>query len=128
MAKWMKKNLFPTPAQSMLSIILFSLILKMLTPFLDWFVYDAVWLGSADDCRQASGACVAFIREKFTFILFGFYPREYLWRPIAAIGLFICMLWYSKEPSRWSKRLVRRWVVYVFLWILLMRGGMFGFE
>tara|TARA_R110002072_G_scaffold64203_3_gene159410 strand:+ start:20682 stop:21743 length:1062 start_codon:yes stop_codon:yes gene_type:complete len=128
LGQWLKKNLFSTPMNSVVSIILITILFKVSVPFIQWLLIDSVWSGTAADCRQAEGACLAFIREKSTFILFGFYPRELLWRPITTVLLFIAMVWYSKEPKRWNSRLLWRWVKFLLLAALLMRGGMFGFE
>lgn len=128
LGSWLKKNLFSTPLNSFISIILITIIFKVSIPFIQWLLVDSVWTGTAADCREANGACLAFIREKATFILFGFYPREILWRPIVSVILFIGMIWYSKEPHRWNKRLLWRWLKLTLLIALLMKGGLFGFE
>lgn len=128
LARWLKKNLFSTPLNSALSIILISLIFKGLGPLFDWLLLNAVWEGTAQTCRQGDGACLVFIKEKFVFILFGFYPREFLWRPITAILLFMGMSFYSRKPERWNRRLLWRWIKLCLLIAFLMRGGLFGFE
>ena len=122
----MKKNLFSTPLNSVISISVFSGLLLILGPFIQWLLIDSVWTGGATECRQASGACLAFIFEKYQFILFGFYPREELWRPIVSLILFISFIWWSKEPKRWSKRLLWRWIKLIILIAFLMKGGMGG--
>lgn len=127
-ARWMKRNLFSSPLNSAVSIILLSLLVSFMGPFLHWLFIDAIWEGTAQTCRQGEGACLVFIKEKFIFILFGFFPRELLWRPILSILLFIGMVWWSKEPERWNKRLLYRWAKLLLLIALLMRGGIFGFE
>jgi general L-amino acid transport system permease protein len=127
-AKWMKKNLFSTPLNSAVSLILIGLIVKALGPVLEWLLIDAIWEGTAQTCRQGEGACLVFIKEKFVFILFGFYPREFLWRPITAIVLFVTMCFYSRKVERWNSRLLWRWLKLVLLCAFLMRGGLFGFE
>ncbi|MCR9206547.1 MAG: amino acid ABC transporter permease [Halobacteriovoraceae bacterium] len=128
LAKWMKKNLFSTPGNSALSIVLLCSLISLLGPFFHWLFVDAIWEGTSQTCRQGEGACLVFIKEKFVFILFGFYPRELLWRPILAIFLFVGMIWWSKEPKRWNKRLVYRWIKLLFLLALLLKGGLFGFD
>lgn len=128
MGKWMKKNLFSTPANSALSIFLLTLLVAVFGPLFNWLFVDSVWEGSAQTCRHAHGACLVFIKEKFVFILFGFYPRELLWRPIISIILFVGMLFWSKEPKRWNRRLLWRWIKLLLLIALLLRGGSFGFE
>jgi len=128
LALWLKKNLFSTPLNSMVSLLLIGIIFKILDPLFQWLVIDSIWEGTAQTCRQGNGACLVFIKEKFVFILFGFYPRELLWRPITAIVLFVGLSWWSKEPNRWSKRLAWRWVKFFILAGFLMKGGLFGFE
>ncbi len=127
-AQWMKKNLFATPLNTAISLSVICLLLSALGPFIQWLFIDSTWEGSASDCREASGACWAFIREKYQFILFGFYPRDLLWRPILSIILFISFIWWSKEPKRWTRRLLWRWVKLILLIGLLMRGGILGIE
>lgn len=127
-AKWMKKNLFSTPLNSAVSLILIGLLVKALGPIFNWLFVEAIWEGTAQTCRQGDGACLVFIKEKFIFILFGFYPRELLWRPITAIILFVAMCFYSRKVERWNKRLLWRWLKLVLLCAFLMKGGLFGFE
>lgn len=123
MAKWMKKNLFSTKLNSVISLFLLAGILKVLTPIFNWLFIDAVWIGDSATCRKASGACVAFIKEKFVYIIFGPYPREEIWRPGLTIFLIFALLWWSKEPSRWSKKLIKWWVSCLVLSWVLMSGG-----
>ena len=125
-AIWMKKNLFSTPVNTAISLIVICLLISFLGPFIQWLVIDSVGLGNAQDCREASGACLVFIKEKFDFIIFGFYPRTELWRPISSMILFLSFIWWSKEPKRWNKRLLWRWLKLILLIALLMRGGLFG--
>lgn len=127
-ARWLKKNLFSTPFNSAMSLLIIGLLFQLLTPIVDWLFLKATWEGTAQTCRHGNGACLVFIKEKFVFILFGFYPREFLWRPILSILLFIAMAFYSRKPQRWTKRLVWRWLKLVALIAFLMKGGLFGFE
>lgn len=122
-AKWMKKNLFSTPANSILSLFLIAGLIKLITPIFDWLIVNATWSGDAAACREGDGACIAFIKEKFVYIIFGPYPREELWRPALTMILMFALLWWSKEPSRWSKKLVKWWVGFIVVGYLLMSGG-----
>ncbi len=127
-ARWMKKNLFSSPGNTILTIFLFCLILKLMGPLFNWLVFESIWEGNADTCREASGACLAFVREKFQFILFGFYPRELLWRPITAMGLFFSFVWWSKELKHWNKSLIWKWFGLYFVCGWLLAGGILGME
>ena len=122
-AKWLKLNLFSTPANSMLSIVIISILALALKPLFDWLIFNAVWSGDANTCREASGACYVFLKEKFVFILFGFFPREEIWRAILSLVLFVGHIWWSKEPSRWNRKLLYQWVGLIFIIAALMKGG-----
>jgi general L-amino acid transport system permease protein len=125
-ARWMKKNLFSSALNSVITIIIFCLIIKIITPLIGWVFIDGIWEGTAQTCREGSGACVIFIKEKFLFILFGFYPREELWRVITSLFIFLAALWWSKEPHRWNQKLLAHWAVILILIFVLMRGGYFS--
>lgn len=125
---WLKENLFNGPINSLISLIIIGLVIWLGIPLFKWFFINSVWNGTADTCREASGACLAFIREKFRFILFGFYPKAEVWRPALSVFLFCTMLFYSRDRSRWSHRLVFRWIGLGILFVILIRGGVFGFS
>ena len=125
---WAKENLFNGPVNSALSVIIIGLIILVGIPFFEWLFINSVWSGTADTCREASGACLAFIREKFRFILFGFYPKDQVWRPALSVVLFCSMLFYSRDRTRWSMRLGMRWIGLCLILVVLVRGGWFGFS
>lgn len=124
---WLKANLFSTPLNSMVSLILIGLFFKCLGPLFDWLFVNSIWEGTAQTCRQGDGACLVFIREKFQFIIFGFYPRELLWRPSLAMITFIGCCYYSSRPRNWNKKVFYIWPIIIVWCGLLMRGG-FGLE
>jgi general L-amino acid transport system permease protein len=123
LANWVKGNLLKNSRQTILSIVLVCLISITLQKLLYWLFLDSVWSGNALACRQASGACLSFIREKFVFILFGLYPREILWRPITAMVLFIALIIYSKNFERWNRKLLYAWMINIVLCLWLMYGA-----
>ncbi len=72
-----------------------------------WGVIDAVW--SAPNglaCRGANGeeagACWAFHRGKQRYILFGRYPYEEQWRPLAVVVVFIGLILASCDRRLWA--------------------------
>ncbi len=126
LAHWMKKNLFSSTGNSITTVILLCVILTWATSFFDWLIWNSVWAGDAQACRQAEGACLAFIREKFRFILFGFYPAELLWRPVVAMGLFVALAWWSWDLNRWNGHLVWKWLLLYTVGGVLLSGGILG--
>ncbi|WGK70301.1 amino acid ABC transporter permease [Candidatus Haliotispira prima] len=91
--QWMRRNLFATPSNIVISVILFFLIGLVAYRLFDWALLKATWSGTdKNDCGE--GACWAFIRAKFRFFLFGFYPYPWLWRPILVIVLLLSGLYF----------------------------------
>jgi general L-amino acid transport system permease protein len=124
--RWAKENLFNGFFNSAISISLITFFLWFFYKFFNWLVIDSVLIGDANTCRQASGACLAFIVDKSRFIFFGFYPETEIWRPIIAIIIFFVIIFYSRLKSRWNRRLLYNWAYCFFIIWLLMRGGYFG--
>jgi len=91
-----------------------------------WAFLDSVWFSPAGACRQAVGACWSIVTQNFRFIIFGFYPYEEQWRPLAALLILLGLLTYSHDRRRWSKRLGYGWVIGLVAMTILMRGGLWG--
>lgn len=90
---WVRKNLFATPADTILTIASALFVVFLAWTFLPWFV-NGVWRAdSLRECREildgATGACFAVLRARFQQLMFGFYPSGELWRPILALLLFV---------------------------------------
>lgn len=117
---------FAGPLNTALTIACVALLAWMLPPLFHWAVLDATWQGSATDCREAAGACWAFIDEKFWMSVFGLYPYEARWRPAAMLTLFALMAAVSTVRALWSRQLVLAWVISAAIMFFLMRGGIAG--
>jgi len=126
--EWSKKNLFNSYINSFISVLIIYFFFKMIIPLIDWLVIESVWLGSADVCRSSSGACLAFIREKYLYILFGHYPYELLWRPWLMVISFILMIFLSRKIENWNMSLAYKWLIYFVFSALLLSGGIFGLD
>ncbi|WP_298364156.1 amino acid ABC transporter permease [Azospirillum sp.] len=129
--RWAWDNLFGTPFNGALSVVLLLLIGRLVVGFIDWGLVNAVWTtasGDSEACRAAagSGACWAFITEKHRFILFGLYPHDQHWRPATVVALFVTLYALSARRGLWNARLLWIWLVGLTLIALLMWGGLFG--
>src|SRR5262250_923519 len=94
--RWMRTNLFSSITSTIITLLLFALLAKMLIGFVQWGILNAVWTVPGNDtsaCRAARGlgACWAVIPEKYRFMLFGTYPYEEQWRPALATLVFIAL-------------------------------------
>lgn len=126
---WLRANLFNSPFNSVLTIACFALIVYILQAILPWALFKAVWSGTPKDCQvEGVGACWAVISEKNRFTLFGRYTYDEQWRPAVAILLFLGLIGLSCFRRFWGKALIWAWVSQVFIWAVLMWGGVLGLK
>jgi len=126
-AQWIRANLFSSWPSALASLAVLWLAWQLVPPFVDWALISAVWRApDARACREAHGACWAFIGEKHRFILFGTYPFEQHWRPALATALLIFLWGYSSLKRSWNWWLPGVWVAGLALIAVLMWGGVFG--
>lgn len=124
---WMRANLFSSWPSALATLAILWLAWKLVPPFVDWAFVDAVWRSpNAAACREAQGACWAFIGEKHRFMLFGTYPFEHHWRPALATAVLILLWIVSSLKQFWNWWLPAIWVAGLALIALLMWGGVFG--
>jgi general L-amino acid transport system permease protein len=125
--RWLRANLFSSWPSALATLAILWLAWKLVPPFVDWAFVDAVWRSpSAGACREAQGACWAFIGEKHRFMLFGTYPFEHHWRPALATAVLILLWIFSSLKRFWNWWLSAIWVAGLTLIALLMWGGVFG--
>ncbi|MDD1784416.1 amino acid ABC transporter permease [Enterovibrio sp. ZSDZ35] len=125
---WARKNLFSSPLNSIMTVVLALLALQGLWAVIDWAFLNSDWVGSTrDDCSR-EGACWVFINVRFDQFMFGFYPQDELWRPqlfYAILAIFTGLLIYEKTPKRgWILLLFV--VVFPLMTTFLLFGGMGG--
>ncbi|WP_022663734.1 amino acid ABC transporter permease [Desulfospira joergensenii] len=124
---WMKQNLFSSPLNTALTLVIGSGLWFTMIPFIKWAFLDACWHPDAN-CREATGACWSIITSNYKIILFGFYPQHILWRPVSAIALLISLLFISRNRKYWNAYLGYAWIISLFVMGILLRGGIFGLE
>ena len=118
--------LFNTPLNAAVTLACALLLAIALPGLVRWAVLDAVWSGGPDACQAATGACWAYVREKFGFFVFGYYPAADRWRASAALALLMALLGGSLVPRFWTRRLLGAWplVLVLVLWLLGGGGGL----
>jgi len=123
---WIRSNLFKGWFNSILTLITVYILWVIIPPLIRWAFIDSLWFSTGAECKQIDGACWSIIPANLRFIIFGFYPYDLQWRPLAAMALLIALLFYSRNRDHWKKPLVYAWVLGLFLMGLLMKGGLFG--
>jgi general L-amino acid transport system permease protein len=124
---WMRENLFSSPLNTFLTIIIISILWFSVIPFLKWAFIDSSWRPDAN-CRGTGGACWSIISSNYKIILFGFYPQNILWRPITAIFLLVSLLFISRNRNYWHAVLGYSWIISLFIMGILLKGGILGLE
>ncbi|KPF44017.1 amino acid ABC transporter permease [Rhizobium sp. G187] len=136
---WMRKNLFATPLDSIMTLAFGAVIVWFVLSVFDWLFISAVWSG---DGRAAcatlvqggnqpdgwSGACWAYVGDWFTQFMVGSYPRDQLWRPILIAVLFVALLvpfLIPKMPRKGLNAVLLLVVLPILAYVLLL-GGSFG--
>lgn len=118
---------FGTPLNSAVTLACLAALLFVAKLAVGWLVLDAVFHGTSEACKAASGACWPFLATKLRFMLFGFYPYEEQWRPLAALLLFLGGAAVSMVPGLWGRPLIAAWaLVLVPALAVLMTGGVLG--
>jgi len=136
---WVRKNLFATPGDSILTVLSLLVVAWALPQILNWAIFNAVWTGAdRTACLTVdqggalasgwSGACWAFVNAKFGQFMFGRYPLEERWRVILTAIIFVALLTPLLIPSAPFKRLnaILFFAVFPFIAFFLLVGGFFG--
>lgn len=134
--KWMRENLFSSWLNAILTVLGLLALWSLLAGIVPWF-WQSVWnADSLSECREisdelygageeVSSACMAVIRERWNQLMFGFYPQDLYWRPVAGLLVFIAAIapvLFSGVP----RKLVWFSAAAPFLIYWLMWGGSIG--
>jgi general L-amino acid transport system permease protein len=129
-ASRVRDALFPTPAQTSVSVVLLSLAGMIVYGFVDWALIRGVFSGSdGSACRgETAGACWPFIAHKMGVFLYGRYPAPEIWRVNATYAIALAGLIPLMAPGVPHKPMLSLYMLIVFpvLAFILLRGGMLG--
>lgn len=139
LSAWLRKNLFATPVDSILTVIALLIVASFLPRILDWLFFNAVWTGTdRTACLTTeqggqlpagwSGACWPFVSGRFGQFMFGRYPMDERWRVVLTGVLFVVLLAPLLIPRVPYKKLnaILFFGVFPFVAFLLLVGGAFG--
>lgn len=124
---WVRQNLFSSVSNSLVTLICLWALYQLLPPMVDWLYLEAVFTGSNRlECKAAGdGACWAFISERFSLFVYGFYPENLRWR----VDLSALMLMVSLAIVLWDRFPMRKYayvfvLLYPFIAAWLLTGGL----
>lgn len=128
---WLREKLFSSWGNTVLTLIGLAAIWFIVSHFAPWFVHGVWNAESIAQCRkiiaqdwgaEAAGACWAVIHARWNQFVFGFYPTELYWRPVATFVL----LFVAIAPvlfSQFPRKMLWFTAVYPLLAIWLLWGG-----
>ena len=123
---WVRANLFSSVFNSFLTVVTIYLLWKIVPGLIRWALIDSSWTTTGAECRAAGGACWSVVTKNLRFIIFGFFPYEWQWRPLLAMIILFTLLIVSRNRRYWKKWLGYLWVIGLFVMGLLLKGGLFG--
>ena len=132
---WMRASLFAGPLNTVLTILTILLLIWIVPPIIDFLFVHAVWTGTdREACLPTTahpdvGACWAFVRDRFSYFIYGSYPIPERWRvdiffAMLAVGIF-WLLWLE-APRRDLGALYFFVVVPIVSYILLTGWPLIG--
>jgi general L-amino acid transport system permease protein len=135
---WLRRNLFSSWTNALLTVLAIYLLYLIIPPFLSWAVFDATWVvpplgpGAEDhppqfaDCRANAGACWIFIEARLPQFIYGFYPAPERWRiDIVFLVLAVSIYGLLSERIKQKKHLaIFFFVIFPVLAFWLLYGGL----
>ena len=121
---WLKENLFSSPTNTIVTLVIIYLFAQILPPMVDWFFSDATFVGENRKACTTDGACWAFVGDRFNLFIYGFYPAEERWRVnltgILLVVALAAVLW-DRMPAR--KQMFIYALAFPFIATWLLTGG-----
>lgn len=127
---WMQKNLFSSVTDGIITCVITVALIMYVPPLLDWMLFSADFIGSTREACNSGGACWVFVLERFTQFIYGYYPKEELWRVnlgvfVMGVAIFASLTGYLGSRTIWL--VLTSVVLPVVVWFLFL-GGFWGLE
>ena len=126
---WLRRNLFSSPANTVLTLLSAATLLWVAADFGRWAVLGATVTGTTQAACGGEGACWVFIRQRLPLLIYGHYPPGLTWRVdlAAAVLAAVCV------PLLRPRQRHRGWAllalaVYPAVAALLLVGGIPPFD
>ncbi|MDE0220452.1 MAG: amino acid ABC transporter permease [Spirochaetaceae bacterium] len=122
---WLRANLFSSWVSTVLTVAALLLLWRVVPPLLGWAFFNADFSGATGEECTAAGACWAWLDQRISQFLYGFYPSDSYWRVNVTVILLIPAVAYvlfDKLPyARYGRRFS---IAYVLIATFLLVGGL----
>ena len=86
---WLRANLFSSWLNTLLTVAALVLLWRIVPPLLGWALFNADFQGATGQECSGEGACWAWLDQRISQFLYGFYPADSYWRVNVALILLI---------------------------------------
>jgi general L-amino acid transport system permease protein len=110
---WLKRNLFSTWYNALLTVLSLAFLYAVLRPLITWVVRDARW---------------KVVTTNLKVFMIGRYPSEEAWRILISLGIVMLLgvlTWAFRQAEGVRRWLVIGWLLSFPLITILLRGGLF---
>ena len=114
--QWARTNLFATPLDAVLTLVLSIGAAWLLWAIVDWAVLQATFVGDSRAACKGSGACWALVTARWGQLFTGFYPEGHRWRVAVAT---LCLL---AAATPFAVRHAKAW-----MWLMAPGGIVLAF-
>ena len=124
----LNKNINSSNFNAFLTLLILFIIIKAISPLMNWLILEANFAGSSKDDCTGNGACWVFIKVWFNRLMYGLYPDVEQWRVNSAFILLFALVGIAFfVPQKIKKYFIFFLLfVYPFIGIKLLSGGSFG--
>ena len=124
----LNKNINSSNFNAILTLLTLFIIIKSISPLINWFFLDANFVGSSKEDCTGDGACWVFIKVWFRRLIYGMYPDPEQWRINTAFLLLFSLVGITFfAPAKIKKYFILFLIfIYPFIGIKLIGGGDFG--
>jgi general L-amino acid transport system permease protein len=125
---WMRKNLFATPADTALTVLIALILVWAVPPVVRWGILDATWVAQTREQCGPDGACWGIVPARLHQYIFGLYPIDQQWRVILGAVLLLAGVvpFFLKAFPKKAWYGLGFVIVYPMLASILFEGGVFG--
>jgi len=113
-----------------LSLIVIFALIKYVPPLLNWFIFDADFLGNQKEDCTSGGACWVFVKVWFNRFVYGMYPDVEQWRINTSFLMLFLLVGASFFVSPKYKKYLLLFLLFIYpiIGLKLISGGDFGLE